>query len=73
MTANRHTPILLAPFVLLWDLVAWILRLTGRLVAAVLGFILMIVGLIASMTVIGAFVGIPLMILGFLLMLRSIF
>jgi hypothetical protein len=58
--------------VALWDLLAFILNLTGRLVAAVLGLVLMTVGIVLTVTLIAAPVGIPLIILGFLLMLRSI-
>jgi hypothetical protein len=46
---------------------------TGRLVAAVLGLVLMIVGVILTVTLIAAPVGIPLGLFGLLLMLRSIF
>jgi hypothetical protein len=72
-TTRRQVPWILWPFAALWDLLTFILRLTGRLFAGVLGFALMTVGLIATLTVVGAPVGIPLVILGFLLMLRSIF
>jgi hypothetical protein len=65
--------ILLAPFKLLWNLLALILNLTGRLLAAVLGLVLMIVGGIVTVTVVGAVVGIPLMIVGFALLMRSLF
>jgi hypothetical protein len=70
---EKKTPWFLWPFVALWDLLAFILSLTGRLVAAVLGLVLMIVGIVLTVTLIAAPVGIPLIILGFLLMLRSIF
>jgi len=70
---QKKTPWFLWPFVALWDLLAFILGLTGRLVAAVLGLTLMIVGIVLTVTLIAAPVGIPLIILGFLLMLRSIF
>lgn len=73
MSSHRTTPILVLPFVLLWDLITWILCLTGRVLAAVVGLVLMIAGIFISMTIIGAFVGVPLIIFGFLLMLRSIF
>jgi hypothetical protein len=74
MTDERKpTPWFLWPFVALWDLITWILKLTGRLVAAVLGLVLMIVGVILTVTVVGAVVGIPLIIFGFVLMIRSIF
>ncbi len=74
MAENRkRTPWILWPFVALWDLIAWILKLTGRLVAAVLGLVLMVVGVILTVTIVGAVVGIPLIIFGFMLMIRSIF
>lgn len=68
----RRTPWFLWPFVALWDLLTWILGLTGRLIAAVLGLALMIVGLVLTVTLIAAPVGIPFVILGLLLMVRSI-
>ena len=70
---NKRTPWFLWPFVALWDLITWILKLTGRLVAAILGLVFMIVGAILTVTVVGAVVGIPLIIFGFALMVRAIF
>jgi hypothetical protein len=70
---DNRTPWFLWPFVALWRLIAAIIELTGRLVAAVIGLVLMIVGVILSLTVIGAVVGIPLIIFGFLLMIRGFF
>lgn len=72
--ATRHTaPWFFWPFAALWDFVAFVLRATGRLVGAILGFLLMALGLVATATVVGAPIGIPLVLLGFLLMLRSLF
>lgn len=74
MTEERkRTPWILWPFVAIWDLITWILKLTGRLVAAVLGLVFMIVGTILTVTVIGAVVGLPLIVFGFALMVRAIF
>jgi hypothetical protein len=73
MSKQKRTPWIFWPFVALWRLVTGILALTGRLIAAVLGLVLMVVGLVVSLTIIGAVVGIPLIIFGFMLMLRSIF
>lgn len=74
MTSKRkRTPWILWPFVAIWDLVTWILRLSGRLVAALLGLVFMIVGAILTVTIIGAVIGLPFIVFGFLLMLRSIF
>lgn len=64
---------LMAPFVALWRLIAWIIQLVGRLLAAVIGLALVIVGIVLSLTVIGAILGIPLIIFGLLLMVRSIY
>jgi len=70
---KRKIPWLLWPFAAIWWLISFILQLTGRLVAAVLGLVFMVVGAILTVTIVGAIVGIPLIIFGFLLMLRSIF
>jgi hypothetical protein len=70
---RKRTPWILWPFVAIWRLVAGIVELTGRLVAVVLGAVLLIVGAIVSVTIIGAVIGIPLAILGFLMILRGLF
>jgi hypothetical protein len=70
---RSKTPWFLWPFKALWDLLAWVLGLTGRLVAGVLGLVLMIVGAVLTFTLVAAPLGIPLAILGFLLLVRSIF
>lgn len=70
---DRNTPWLLWPFVALWRLLAGIIQATGRLVAALLGLVLMVVGVVLSLTVIGAFVGVPLIVFGFLLVIRGFF
>lgn len=64
---------LLYPFWLIWRLVIWIIEATGRLIGAILGLVLMIAGVVVSLTVIGAVVGIPLIIFGFMLLIRSLF
>jgi len=71
--SEHRTPWILWPFVALWRLIAMIVEFTGRIVAVVLGAVLMIVGIIVSLTIIGAVVGIPLAILGLLLVLRGLF
>jgi len=73
MTAKKTAPWFLWPFVAVWDLLALVLNITGRVLAAILGVGLMIVGIALTMTVAGAPIGIPLAILGFLLMIRSVF
>lgn len=69
----NRVPLLLWPFAAVWDLLAIFLGLTGRLVAGILGLVLMIIGAILTITVVGAVVGIPVIIVGFLLVLRSLF
>lgn len=61
------------PFVALWSLLSTILNLTGRLIAGVLGLALMIVGIVLTVLVVTAPVGIPLIAFGLLLIIRSIF
>ena len=70
---TRHTPWILWPFVALWDLLTGILKLTGRAIAALIGVVLMIAGVALSLTIAGAIVGIPLIILGFMLTARGLF
>lgn len=70
---DKKYPWFLLPFVALWDFLALILNFTGRMLAGISGFVLMIVGIILTITLIASPVGIPLIIIGFLLMLRSIF
>ena len=72
-TEARRIPWFLWPFYALWRLLGFILDATGRLVLAVLGVALMVVGLAVSLTVVGAPVGIPLAVLGLLLLLRAFF
>ena len=74
MPGSEHrTPWILWPFVALWRLIAMIVEFTGRIIAVVLGAALMIVGIVVSLTVIGAIVGIPLAILGLLMIVRGLF
>lgn len=61
------------PFIAIWRLLATIVEMTGRLLAMIIGIVLMIAGGLVSLTVIGAIVGIPLAIIGLLLFVRGIF
>jgi len=70
---SRRAPVLLWPFVAVWDLLAFVLKLTGRLIGVVLGLALMVAGIVLCVTVIALPVGIPLLVLGFALMIRGIF
>ena len=73
MAIKNTTPWILWPFAAIWNLLALVLNITGRVLAAILGVGLMIVGIALTMTVAAAPVGIPFAILGFLLIIRSIF
>ncbi len=68
----RRTHWILWPVVALWRLLTGILGLTGRLVAIVIGAVLMLVGLLVSLTIVGAIVGIPLGLVGLLLVIRGL-
>jgi hypothetical protein len=61
------------PLEIIIDLVTSIIKLTGRLVAAIIGLVLLILGIIICMTVVGAIIGVPLVIFGFLLIVRGLF
>ncbi len=69
---NKGVPCLLWPFWAVWRLVVGIVEVTGRLLAITLGVVLMIAGVILSATVIGAVVGIPLLMFGLLLVVRGL-
>lgn len=70
---EHRIPWFLWPLWALWRLLTLILGATGRLVAALIGIALMVVGLVVSLTIVGAPIGIPLAALGFLLLLRAFF
>jgi len=72
MIKTKDTHWLLWPFVWLFNLVAYIVTLTGRLVAGILGLALVFVGAVLTLTVVGALVGIPLGLVGLLLFVASL-
>jgi hypothetical protein len=61
------------PLEVIIDLITGIIKITGRLIAAVIGLVLLILGIIICMTVVGAIIGVPLVIFGFLLIVRGLF
>jgi len=73
MEEKRKIPILLWPFWALLQLTVWILKFTGKLIGAILGLVLVIAGVLLTITVIGAIIGVPLILLGVMLMFKSIF
>jgi hypothetical protein len=50
-----------------------IVALSGRLLAVVIGAVLMLLGVLVSLTIIGAIIGIPLAVVGLLIVLRGLF
>ena len=70
---RARVPWYLWPFWAIWRLVSGIVLLVGRLLAVVLGGVIMLLGFLISLTVVGAIIGIPLAILGFLLIIRGLF
>ena len=57
---------------LLWP-VEFILKLTGKFIAVIIGLVISILGFALCLTIIGAVIGIPLIIFGVLLMVKGIF
>lgn len=72
-SGKNHIPFLLWPFYAVWRLLTFILELVGRVFCGVLGLALMIAGIMVTITVLAAPVGIPITALGFLLLVRAIF
>ena len=72
-TETKKTPWYLWPFVALWRLVTGILVLTGRLVAVILGLVFVLIGALLGATVVGAIVGVPLILFGGLMVVRGLF
>jgi len=70
---HKHVPWYLWPFWAIWQLIAWIVLLTGRVLAVILGLVLMIIGIVLSLTIVGLIVGAPLIVVGLLLVFRGIF
>ena len=70
---RKRTPILFLPFILIWSLFSFFIKLTGRVIAAVLGIGFFAIGLVLSLTFVAAPIGIPLIFFGILMMVRSIF
>jgi hypothetical protein len=68
---KRRIPWYLLPFWWIWELLALIVRMTGRLVAVILGLVLMIAGVLVSVTVVGLII--PLIFVGVLLVIRGLF
>ena len=73
MEEKKRVPWFLWPFWAIWQLISGIVRLTGRLIAVILGFLLMILGVLVSLTVIGLIIGVPMILFGIMLVIRCLF
>lgn len=71
--AFRNTPVIFWPVVAVWKIITKLVELTGILIALLVGFIFMVVGVTLSMTVVGAVIGIPLLFIGVMITLRAIY
>lgn len=71
--SSARIPFLLLPFYAVWRVLTTVLKLTGRLICALLGVALMIAGVAVTVTIVAAPVGIPLAAVGFLLLVRALF
>ena len=60
------------PFVALFRLVGAILVLGVRFIVILLGMVFIFVGVLVSLTIVGAIVGIPLALVGLLLVFRGL-
>ena len=69
---KRRIPWFLWPFQAIWNLIANIVNLTGRLVAITMGLAVMVMGVMISLTIVGAIIGIPLFAVGALLVIRGL-
>ena len=52
ITTAEQVPWYLWPFWTIWRFLTWIVKLTGRLIAIVLGLVMVIVGAVLSITVV---------------------
>ena len=63
---------LLWPFVALFRLVVGILALGGRFIVMLLGMVFIFVGILVSLTIVGAIIGIPLALVGLRMVFRGL-
>ena len=72
-STDKRVPILLWPFYAIWRLLTFVLEFVGRLLCALLGIGMMAACVTITLSVVGAPLGIPLAVLGFLLLIRALF
>lgn len=69
----RRRSLLTLPFRMVWRLATWLERAIGIFLLLLIGVVLMVVGLALCATILGAILGIPLLILGVLLTARGVY
>lgn len=69
---THHVPWYIWPFWAILRFIGFIIEMTGRLVGAILGFVFIVLGVLLSLTLIGAIIGIPLAAFGLVLFFRSL-
>lgn len=72
-TPTKRAACFFWPLAATWRLVAAIVTLAGRMAAAIAGIAIVIAGFCLTLTLVGAVLGIPLIIFGILLIGRSLF
>ena len=74
MTHRRHSlvSVLLWPIVAILRLIEGIVVLGGRFLVMVLGMVFIFAGILISLTIVGAIVGIPLALIGLLMVFRGL-
>jgi len=73
MAVAQRTPILLWPLVGMWRIITFFANAVGILLTLLIGFTLMVAGLVLTWTVIFSILGIPLFIIGVLLVVRGLY
>lgn len=72
-SADSGVAWILWPFYAIWKILTLILNITGRIICALIGIVMMVAGVAISMSIVGAIIGIPLASFGFLLSVRALF
>ncbi len=72
-TTPQSTSRFLSPLKLIWRLITLILGTGGRLLVIILGLVLVLLGGLLASTGLLAVCGLPLVIFGFLLLVRGLF
>ncbi len=70
---EKRIPWILWPFYAIWRVLTFILEITSRIIAAIIALALMAAGVSITLSVVGAPLGIPIAVFGFLLLVRALF